>query len=154
MQRAVQPMAEMTWQAGDLSLALQTKPSHDSYQEVIFATTRGGFSATRSSRLDSGDIGRFANQVHRMWQELAGDAELYGEDGVEFSPADHDYRRPCGHSREHQPTMGPAAHRGPDRPDLPTSTPRRPAPDTLTTPPYRPRLPAIGAHLHDPGLEY
>ncbi|WP_319458726.1 hypothetical protein [Micromonospora sp. RTP1Z1] len=78
-------MAEMTWHAGGLSIVLQTKPSHDSYQEVVFAATCGGFTGTRPSWLDAGDIDRFAGQVHRMWQELAGEAELYGEHGVEFS---------------------------------------------------------------------
>ncbi len=78
-------MAEMTWQAGDLSITLQTQPSHDGYQEVALAATSRGFSATRSSWLDAGDIDRFATHVHRMWQELDGDAELYGEHGIEFS---------------------------------------------------------------------
>jgi hypothetical protein len=78
-------MAEMTWQAGDLSITLQTKPSHDGYQEVVLAATRDGFSATRSSWLDVGDIDRFAAQVHHMWEELDGGAELLGEHGIEFS---------------------------------------------------------------------
>lgn len=78
-------MAEMTWHAGDLSISLQTKPSRDGYQQVVINANRGGFSATRESWLDAGDIDRFADQVHHMWQDLTGTAELYGEHGVEFS---------------------------------------------------------------------
>jgi hypothetical protein len=78
-------MAEMTWQSCDLSIRLETKPSRHGYQQVVVSVTRGGFSAARESLLDAGDIARFAGQVHRMWQDLAGTAELLGEHGIEFS---------------------------------------------------------------------
>jgi hypothetical protein len=78
-------VAEMTWQAGDLSVAIQTSPSRNGYQQVVITATRDGFSATRDSWIDAGDIDRFADQVHHTWQHLSGTAELYGEHGTEFS---------------------------------------------------------------------
>jgi hypothetical protein len=77
-------MAEMTWRTEDLTLTLSTTPQRG-YQQVVVAATRGGFSAVRNSWLDDGDIQRFADQVHTIWQNLAGTAELVGEHGVEFS---------------------------------------------------------------------
>lgn len=78
-------MAEMTWTTDDLSITLRSTPSHDGYQEIIIAATRGGFSGIRDSWLDAGDIERFADRVHRMWRDLTGGAELYGDHGSEFS---------------------------------------------------------------------
>jgi hypothetical protein len=78
-------VAEMTWQAGDLSVAIQTSPSRNGYRQVVITATRDGFSATRDSWIDAGDIDRFADQIHHMWQHLTGTAELYGEHGIEFS---------------------------------------------------------------------
>jgi hypothetical protein len=78
-------VAEMTWQAGSLSIAIQTTPSCDGYQQVTITATREGFSATRDSWLDDGDLDRFADQVHHIWQNLTGTAELYGEHGIEFA---------------------------------------------------------------------
>lgn len=78
-------MAEMTWRTEDLTLTLSTTPCQRGYQQVVVAASRGGFSAVRNSWLDDGDIQRFADQVHIMWQNLAGTAELVGEHGVEFS---------------------------------------------------------------------
>lgn len=78
-------VSEMTWQAGDVSLTIQVASSHDGYQQVVISAAREGFSASRRSWLDAGDLKRFADEVHRMWTHLAGTAELCGEHGVEFS---------------------------------------------------------------------
>jgi hypothetical protein len=78
-------MAEMTWRTENLMLALRITESHLDYQQIIMSASRDGFSATRNSWLDSGDIEQFAEQVHHMWQDLAGAAELVGEHGVDFS---------------------------------------------------------------------
>lgn len=78
-------MSEMTWHAGEVSLAIQAAPSRDGYQRVVIKAAREGFSATRDSWLDAGDLERFAADVHHMWQHLAGTAELTGEHGVDFS---------------------------------------------------------------------
>lgn len=78
-------MSEMTWHAGEVSLAIQAAPSRDGYQRVAIKAAREGFSATRDSWLDAGDLKRFAAEVHHMWQHLTGSAELTGEHGVDFS---------------------------------------------------------------------
>ena len=62
----------MTWRTEDLTLALRITASHRDYQQIIVSANRDGFSATRSSWLDTGDIEQFAEQVHHMWQDLAG----------------------------------------------------------------------------------
>ena len=78
-------MKEMTWRGSDLSITLRTEPSQQNFQRVTFAVTYRAFSAERESLLDAGDIQRFAGEVDRMWSRLAGDAELYGEHGLEFT---------------------------------------------------------------------
>ncbi|MBB1152424.1 WapI family immunity protein [Amycolatopsis dendrobii] len=77
--------SEMTWRAGEVSLAIQAAPSRDGFQQVVISATREGFSAVRDSWLDAGDLERFADEVDRMWQDLAGTAELNGDYRVDFS---------------------------------------------------------------------
>src|SRR5690349_19845265 len=76
-------MAELTWHTEDLTLTItKSQPTH---QQIIVSASRDGFSATRTSWLDAGDIDQFAEQVHQMWEDLTGSAELVGEHGVDFT---------------------------------------------------------------------
>ncbi|MFD0744650.1 hypothetical protein ACFQ1L_24660 [Phytohabitans flavus] len=75
----------MTWRTEDLTFALRITASQQTYQQVVVSAGREGFSATRNSWLSAGDIEHFADQVHQMWQDLTGVAELVGEYGVDFS---------------------------------------------------------------------
>jgi hypothetical protein len=75
---------EMVWETEDLSVELRTTSRDGDYQEVTFAVRHGDFTAALLSTIDAGDAARFAAEVHQMWRDLSGEAELFGEHGLDF----------------------------------------------------------------------
>jgi len=78
-------VAAMALRTAGLEITLEVVSAGPGYQKVTFAASCAGFRGSCTSWLDAGDLERFAGQVHRLWQDLVGSAELIGEHGTDFS---------------------------------------------------------------------
>lgn len=78
-------MAEMTWQAGELLIALEIISRGNGFRQIAFTASRGGFRASRAAYVDDDDLELFTGAVERLWKSLNGQAELLGDYGTEFT---------------------------------------------------------------------
>jgi hypothetical protein len=75
----------MTWRAGELLIAIEATSPGKGFQQIIFTASRGGFSATRVAFLGDDALELFTAGIEQMWKTLAGEAELLGDYGTEFT---------------------------------------------------------------------
>jgi hypothetical protein len=75
----------MTWRAGELLITIEATSRGKGFQQITFTASRGGFNATRAAFLDDDALALFTAGIDQMWKTLAGEAELLGDYGTEFT---------------------------------------------------------------------